>query len=340
MLELKNHTALTAEIIPGLDQNGYDYVALVIKGNFTLNPSNPNLTLSEQPSEIVKADKYYDEADNSSVQYESDVCILKKGTDIVLNGHAYAPHNQMSQMVDVGLQINDKSIVYRVFGDRQWIKNGLSWGATAPKSFDRLALTYENAFGGVDVSTLEDEIVQYSEFNPIGKGFVGNKKSPVEGLYLPNIENPQTLISQYKDRPMPSGFGFISRSWHPRVQLAGTYDENWQTNRMPLLPLDFNEQYYNAAHPSLITPSHLLGGERILLRNLSSLGDIGFIVPEWNTPVKVTVKGRSKNIKPLLDTVVIEPDINNVSLTWRVTMPCYKQFLYINSISIGRKSAV
>ncbi len=337
MLEIKNHTALTAEIIPGLDKNGFDYAALIIKGNFVLNPSNMNLVLSDQPAKLIKADKYYDEADNSSVQYEADTCILKQGTDIVLNGHAYVPGNQMQRAVDVGLQINDRNISYRVFGDRQWEKNGLSWNITQAERFDRLPLIYENAFGGIDTSTLEDDVVQYSDFNPTGKGFVGNKKTPVEGLFLPNIENPQKLISQYTDRPLPSGFGFISRTWQPRVKLAGTYDENWQTNRSPLLPLDFDEKYFNAAHPDLITPGHLSGGEKILLRNLSKLGDIGFIIPEWTAPVKVTVKGRSKSIQPLLDTVIIEPDINNVSLTWRVTMPCYKQFLYINSISIGRK---
>ena len=337
MLEIKNNTPLTAEIIPGLDKNGYDYAALIIKGNFTLNPANPNLVLSQQPAKLIKADKYYDEADNSSVQYEADTCILKPGTDIVLNGHAYPQNNQMAKMVDVSLQINNTNINYRVFGDRQWEKNGLSWNATAPKTFDRMPLTYENAFGGVDTSTLEDEIVQYSAFNPIGKGFVGDKKSPTEGLHLPNIENPQTLISQYSDRPAPAGFGFISRSWQPRTNLAGTYDANWEENRQPLLPLDFDEKYFNAAHPSLITPQHLLGGEQIQLRNLSQLGDLNFVLPAWTAPVKVTVKGRSKSIKPVLDTVVIEPDINNVALTWRVTMPCYKQFLYINSVTIGRK---
>ena len=337
MLEIKNHTPLTTEIIPGLDKNGYDYAVLVIKGNFVLNPNNKNLVLSQQPAKIDKADKYYDEPENSSVQYESDTAILKPATDIVVNGHAYAPNNQAVQKIDVGVQINDKNINYRVFGDRQWVKNGLNWGVTAPRKFERLPLIYENAFGGVDTTTLEEKLVQFSEFNPIGKGFVGTKKSPIEGLHLPNIENPQALISHYNDKPMPVGFGFISRSWQPRVKLAGTYDENWQTNRLPLLPLDFNDKYFNAAHPNLINEQHLVGGEQILLKNLSQLGDIGFILPEWKAPVKVTVKGRSKSIKPILDTVVIEPDINNVALTWRVSMPCYKQFLYINSITIGKK---
>ena len=337
MLKIKNHTALTAEIIPGLDKNGFDYASLIIKGNFVLNPANQNLILSNQPAELVRVDKYYGEDNKSSVRYESDTAILKVATDIVLNGHAYVPDAKPGQMVDVGLQVNDINVSYRVFGERHWQKNGLNWDISQPQLFDRMPLIYENAFGGVDVSTLDDEVVQYSEFNPLGKGFVGNKKSPVEGLLLPNIENPQALISQYSDRPAPCGYGFISRSWQPRIQLAGTYDKNWETTRQPLLPLDFNEKYFNAAHPALITPALLTGGELISLKNLSKFGDIRFVLPAWTTPVKVTVKGRSKSIQPVLDTVVIEPDINNVSLTWRVTMPCYKQFLYINKIVIGRK---
>lgn len=338
MLDLRNYTPLTAEIIPGLDKNGYDYATLIIKGNFILDPSNTNLVLSEQPAKLVKADAFYDEADNSSVRYESDTAMLKVSTDIVLNGHAYTPKNKKLNMLDVGLQINDRKITYRVFGDRYWEKNGLSWGITPAQQFDRMALTYENAFGGVDASTLDDDIVQYSDFNPIGKGFVGNKKSPTTGLALPNIESPQALITQYTDRPMPSGYGFISRSWQPRIDLAGTYDDDWQNHRQPLLPMDFNEKYFNAAHPNLISPSLLVGGESIMLKNMSQLGDINFVLPSWTAPVKVTVKGRSKSIQPLLDTVIIEPDINSVALTWRVTMPCYKKFLYINSLTIGKRA--
>ncbi|VAW59617.1 hypothetical protein MNBD_GAMMA08-2638 [hydrothermal vent metagenome] len=338
MLDIRNHTPLTAEVIPGLDKSGYDYATLIIKGNFILDPSRTDLALSEEPAKLIKADKHYDEPENSSVQYEADTAILKLGTDVVINGHAYAPQNQMQSVVDVGLQINNTAINYKVFGDRQWVKEGSVWRVTAAKQFDRLALNYENSFGGVCAAPTDDELVEYSEFNPIGKGFVGNKKSPVEGMLLPNIENPNALISSYKDKPTPAGFGFISRAWQPRLQLAGTYDENWEASRQPLLPVDFNEKFFNGAHPNCITPEPLVGGEQINLKNMSQLGDLHFVLPKWTIPVTVTVKGRSKSIYPVLDTIVIEPDINKVALTWRVTMPCYKQFLYINKIVIGRKT--
>ena len=336
MLEIKNHTALTAELVPGLDKDGFDYAALIIKGRFNINTLNNSLTLSDQPAELVKADAFYDEPDNSSVQYESDLTILKRSTDVVVNGHAYAPGGRAVSQFDAGIQINDMSVSCRVSGDRYWGKAGLTWESTSAKRIERMALLYENAYGGADPSATEG-VPDNSRFNPVGKGYYHLKGKPVEGLPLPNIENPRTLISQITDRPQPAGFGFINRSWQPRVQLAGSYDESWQNTRQPLLPMDFDDRFFNGAHPALITPSILSGGEMIALKNLTESGDLSFSLPVWQAPVSVSVKGNSKQIKPLLDTVVIEPDINNVFLTWRVTMPCYKQFLYINSVTIGRR---
>ena len=336
MLEIRNHTALTAELIPGLDKNGFDYAALVIKGRFNINPLNKNLTLSEQPAEIVQGDEFYIEPDNSSVKYESDVAILKRSTDVVINGHAYAPNGRPAQQLDAGVKINDVAVTHRIFGDRYWDKSGLSWVQTPAKKFEQMPLLYENAYGGVDTSVAKD-VAEHSKFNPVGKGFYGANGKPVDGLALPNIENLRSLISQVKDCPQPAGFGFINRGWQPRVQLAGSYDENWQKTRQPLLPLDFDDRFFNGAHPDLITPSFLSGGEMITLKNLTESGELSFSLPVWQVPVSVTVKGNSKQIEPLLDTVVIEPDDNNVLLTWRVSMPCYKQFLYINSVTIGRK---
>jgi len=42
-------------------------------------------------------------------------------------------------------------------------------------------------------------------------------------------------------------FGPIGRHCKPRVQLAGTYDDSWTEDRMPLLPDDFQERFHNAA---------------------------------------------------------------------------------------------
>src|SRR5207302_3596070 len=55
----------------------------------------------------------------------------------------------------------------------------------------------------------------------------------LSGQRVPNVEYPKSLISW--KQPRPAGFGPIARDWVPRVEFAGTYDEKWEQERLPLL---------------------------------------------------------------------------------------------------------
>lgn len=340
MLEIKNYTSMSASLIPSLDKNGYDYAVLILKGKYQIIPNQTQLALAEEPAVICEADVHFGEPEKTSVRYESDTAMYKRATDIIVNGHAHVPGKNTVQVMEVSVQVGSMNKTCRVFGDRHWEKSGLAWGYTPPARFERMPLIYENAYGGVDkTKPAEETAPEFSTSNPLGKGFVGIKSSPQEGLALPNIEDPRHLIQKWEDRPTPAGFGFITRAWQPRVALAGTYDDQWKKKRMPLLPLDFDERYFNGAHPDLISPTLFTGGEPVTIKNMTESGLVSFALPVWNEPVKIFMKGNSKVFKPILDTVVIEPDDNSVSVTWRVTVPCFKQFLYIDTVIIGKKSS-
>ena len=45
----------------------------------------------------------------------------------------------------------------------------------------------------------------------------------------------------------PAGFGFVGRSWSPRIALAGTYDDKWVEEQHPYPPHDIDYAYWNAA---------------------------------------------------------------------------------------------
>lgn len=45
----------------------------------------------------------------------------------------------------------------------------------------------------------------------------------------------------------PAGFGFVGRSWVPRIAYAGTYDQKWLDEQHPYPPLDMNYAYWNGA---------------------------------------------------------------------------------------------
>ncbi len=337
MLEVRNHTPLSTALIPGLDKNGYDYAVVIMKGNFKITPNQNRLVLSDEPAIIFQGDAHYGDPVETSVRYESDTSMLKRGTDIVVNGHAYAPGQHAVLAQDVSLQVGNLNKTCRVFGDRHWEKSVTAWGYSHPAKFDRLPLLYENAYGGIAPNSAENKTPEASTSNPLGKGYIGLKGKPTEGLPLPNIEDRRYLIQKWDDRPPLAGFGFISRGWQPRIALAGTYDAHWQKQRHPLLPLDFDDRYFNGAHPDLITPVPLSGGEPVILTNMSESGVMAFDLPVWHDPVTVFLKDSKVLFQPVMDTVVIEPDAHNVQITWRVTVPCPKQFLYIDTVIIGKK---
>ena len=136
---------------------------------------------------------------------------------------------------------------------------------------------------------------------------------------LPNLEDPKHLISSYTDKPPPAGFGFISPNWEPRAQYAGTYDETWQKERMPLLPLDFDRRFFNAASPGLVAPGYLRGDEPVMITNASPNGRLTFNLPGIPPPrVKVALRGNKEHVlQTNLDTVIINTDENKVFLLWR-----------------------
>jgi len=143
------------------------------------------------------------------------------------------------------LQVGPVSKTLRVFGRRFWQVTGRKFRLSAPEQFDRVPLTYELAFGGVDTKAqARDARGPVSEpRNPIGTGFAVNERD-LAGTLACAVEHPTSLISSPKDRPQPAGFGPIARHWSPRVELAGTYDQAWDESRRPLLPVDFQDRFY------------------------------------------------------------------------------------------------
>lgn len=337
MLEIRNKTPLNVELVPGLDKNGLDYAIVIMKAKFTIVANTRTLFFSDEPASIFLADEYYEEPGKSSIRYGTDASLVKLTTDVIVNGQAYAPGNKPAYMVDVAVEFANQSKSCRVFGNRYWEKTGLAWNYTQPTAFERMSLNYENAFGGTKTNAAGDLVTAYADTNPVGKGVSPENGGPEEGQALPNIEEPRSLIQHWKDQPLPAGFGFISPDWQPRVSLAGTYNDQWQSSRMPLLPLDFNEGFYNSAHRDMTAKTALTGGETFNLKNMTESGELSFELPVWDLPVAVSIKGKSSTYAPKLDTVVIEPDEQSVYLTWRVSVPCFKQFLYIDSVTVGKK---
>ena len=124
-------------------------------------------------------------------------------------------------------------------------------------------------------------------------------------------------------------FGVIARSWEPRYKLAGTYDQNWIDNVFPFLPADFNNAYYQAA-PIDQQINFLQGNEVVELTNLTPQGRTVFRLPKQEVPVTFFLKkGDKEQRQAMADTLVIEPDLNRFTITWRVNLPLRKSIFEV-----------
>ncbi len=331
MLKINNRTPLDVKLVPYTNHNSDNFATIVAKGTFNFKNDTTEMLFAEKQIPLVQSDQYFGEVEDSSIKYESDLAARKVATDIVLIGHAISKGGEPCESLDVTLAVNRAHKTVRVFGNRYWERPWGTWKSSAPEKFVQMPLRYENAFGGGLVQTCTDEPLKIYGANPVGKGFL--LTDDAQNVQLPNLENPRFLTQKPGDQPTPAGFGFIGKSWLPRLNYAGTYDNTWEEQQMPLLPLDFDERYYNGAHPDFIVPL-LSGGETISVSNVSEQGLISFNLPTGSVQINLSIKGKVNSYRALLDTVVIEPDEQSVSLTWRVTAPCYRNFLYIKEVDI------
>lgn len=335
MLELVNPTPLCAALVPGLTKEGADTVTVVVKGTFSLRGrSGDEPKLHDEQEPIAYTDDYYGDPGVSSVRAEAETAPAKKRTDIVMLGHAYAPRPGPS--VDVRLSVGLVERTVRVLGDRVWHRGARDYRPTDPVAFERMPLVWERAFGGIDGSDPDPTNHAREARNPIGTGFVAAMRAErVDGLRLPNLEDPEALITSPLDRPQPFNFGYIGRDFAPRAAFAGTYDDAWKRDVCPLLPADFDERYFHGAAPGLITSRPLRGGEPVYAQNVTTTGPLQFLVPARRIRMEVTIRNAVTEHPAVLDTLRIEPDEKRAVVLWKVTVPCPQSLLHVRRIAIS-----
>jgi len=253
-----------------------------------------------------------------SWRIEPHFAFTKLATDIVMVGHAHARQSGVTE-VPVSLRVGEleKSIVVR--GDRVWVQAAGNVVSSKPLAFERIPLRYERAFGGWDRSDPDPEKHRPFRPNPVGCGYHSPKEPFRQGLRLPNLEDPNAPLQRWGQRVMPVGFGFLAPDWEPRSYHAGSYDEAWMNERMPLLPQDFDRRFFNAASPGLIAPGYLRGDESVGVSGATASGQVMFALPGLGPP---QIRCELHHLPDVaiamnLDTVIIDTDAETVTLLYR-----------------------
>lgn len=330
MLQFQNTTPFAGTVALTPDVDGTDSLWTIVKGTFSLSAE---VTVAEKQVPIALADAFQGEPARTSLKSAADVALTKPGTDVLLLGTACAPGGRAVGQMDVSLAVGPVQKTVRVFGDRVWKSGLLGARLSPPEPFERMPLVWERAFGGSDVVEGDPPLVQAEDRNPVGAGFrVEGGKKALDGLRLPNLEDPRRLISSWKDRPAPAAFGPLAAHWEPRRTYAGTYDEAWQKRRAPYLPKDFDPRFFQVAPPGQVAPGHLKGGERVEVVGALPSGPLTFCLPEVVVEVAYRLDGTDQLRQANLDTVVIEPDEARLVLVWRSVLACDKKALRVSRI--------
>jgi hypothetical protein len=338
-MELLNTTPMQAGYSMGVTTDGRELLVVAVKGTFNIPQRGRQAAYCDVQKPLLEADIYSGEPGLSAPLYELDYAPFKRYCDVLLVGSAYAPNRKPTTRVEVTLRLGSLLKTFAVTGDRYWEAGNIAIRPGYAGLFDRVPISYDRAFGGVD--DFHENSNKHSAFmgNPVGKGYHRElSRAFVDGSPMPNTEELKRPVTMPDGNYMPMAFGPIGRSWEPRWQLAGTYDQNWLDNTFPSLPSNFNPAYYQAAPADQQIP-YPKGGERVFLENLSAHGQAAFTLPEIDVPVIFFYKNRQYlKQKAMIDTIVLEPDEDQFTMTWRATIPLKKDLFEISQVLVGRKS--
>jgi hypothetical protein len=334
------------EIVPGRNQRGEHIFSVILKRTYRIVPDGV-VTRADEDRPLRLTDEYYENGDPewATVQYEWEVAPFKVATDVVVVGKAHAPRGVATQQMTVGVEVGGHRKMLRMTGDRRChYRDGGLPVFSEPEPFTEMEIRYERAYGGKDDASMPDIPFIYPR-NFRGVGVVlRNVKEAVEGLLLPNVEDPQDLLSPERlfieepDRwhlqPLPQGFGWRQRAWYPRSALLGSYppflDPGTVTaeEQMGLLPKDhvalakrsrlkpLEAHFANGASLGLMF-ADVKGDEAVALGRLTPGGLLKFSLPGETPRIGLDLGQGLRALEPRLHTVSIRPDDQELDLIWR-----------------------
>lgn len=304
------------------DRQGGEVWIVAIKGSFDVRPDG-SPRVSEVQDLPTRAAVWSGEPGKSSLICDTDFILAKAGTDILVQGHAYAPKGKETKSMEVALRVGALLKRIRVHGVRTWTESPLTGhivpGPAIPVK--KVAICYENAFGGSDATGRKGAPLCCAR-NPVGKGF---RHDPGKLIHqaAPQLETIDGTVRAGPHDALPAGFGPIAPAWMPRASLAGTYDKAWEESQAPLLPKDFDERFYRSAPQDQQLPGFMPAGQLLELLHMTPEGPWRARTPEIALTMRVIFTDGEERAKAVLHTVMLDPDRRRVQVVWHASLPCH-----------------
>jgi hypothetical protein len=334
-----NETPFETLFTVGYGKDGRERIIVVTKASFHLRDTpgrSGALEPCAQHRALVEADEFEGDPGASAPLRETDFAHYKPACDVFLLGSAYACGQTVTA---VTLQVGSWNKSFQVWGPRHWQARTLrGWRISDPKPFEIQSISYGCAWGGTVVAPGRPEHSTYYPENPVGVGY-HPRGGDLDGKPAPNTQQPGDHIDSPAGRYRPMSFGPIGRSWLPRRSYTGTYDAAWLANRVPYLPEDFDDRYFQGAPPDQQI-TYPRGGEAVELLGLTPERALRCVLPRLTVPVLfVPHTGDPVCVDSRVDTILFEPDAGVVSLTARAVHICRRNAFELSDLIIGGNQA-
>lgn len=321
-MQIVNQTPFVAGWTQGFGPDCRERVVVAVRATYRLESAGePEPLLAETQAPLLEADVFGDDPAFDAPRFENDFALFKPRCDVLLRGCAHAPNGVPAPTIEVALRVGACQKAFRVTGPRVWSRTLMDGArASPPVPFIDQEISYDVAFGGTDIHPTDPSKIRSYLPNPCGSGYC---------QFSANLDQMALAVTEAIDDPItrpdgnysPMAFGPLGRHWVPRLGYAGTYDQRWRENKLPFLPDDFDWQYFQAAPLDQQIP-YPSGGESIVLLNLGASGPIVTRVPERGvTVVFVRHRGEALTRPANLDTLLLEPELDRMTLVWRATCP-------------------
>jgi hypothetical protein len=282
-------------------------------------------------------------------------------TDVLVLGTAYSHCGLVSEVeTAVGVGRAQKRVRVRGERLLRVLSDG-TLGASKAAPFERQPLDWSRAYGGRDYHAESllvkdpklDESSKLGAYscprNTAGVGFAADvERGRLEGLPLPAQDDPDDPVEpdrllakgplDWIDRPIAASYGPIDVFTFPRCMFHAMRPD-WQTPARPIRELELgallesdladrglfdppDPRIFNCA-PAGLAVCRLEGNERVTLKNLHrDHGLVEFDLPGERPRLLIEPPNtKTYELEATLQTVLLEPDEDRVTLTWTGSMP-------------------
>lgn len=332
-MQFVNSTAYPAKLLKNISPQPRRMMACVVaRALYDVSLDGKLVPLAEQNAPVGTA-----VGDTPFGPRTGDKPFYLGGIDVLLGGRVCQPNRRVESRLDIELDVG-RTFHRRlaIFGDRRWIrsKDG-TLVPSVPEVFGSMRLSDTLTFGG-NAQTKLGEPTPYGP-NPRGRGYFRDERS-AEGQLLPNIEDPNQLVTRFDDRPTPPGIGYYPESGslrplaaieHPG--LAGVLGQTGaKGGAVPNVPVGttigpdhLTPKFFNQAHPNMVIPAEKgpSPGDVVRLSHGRKDGtDLLFVLPNAGFHLHVQLEDREKVVPLHLDQIGIIAGEARLMLSYRVVV--------------------